>query len=133
MQRLFSGLLVCLLLPFTAQAEEDAIKRVITQQLDAFLADDFETAFTYASPGIKRLFGSVQRFEQMVRDSYPMVHRPAEVTLLDQRSQSGRTEQRVMIRDQLGRLHMLSYQMVETPEGWQINGVALLRAPEVGV
>ncbi|MGY6696554.1 MAG: DUF4864 domain-containing protein [Roseinatronobacter sp.] len=133
MQRLFAGLLVCLLLPFTAQAEEDAIKRVITQQLDAFLADDFETAFTYASPGIKRLFGSVQRFEQMVRDSYPMVHRPAEVTLLDQRSQSGRTEQRVMIRDQLGRLHMLSYQMVETPEGWQINGVALLRAPEVGV
>lgn len=133
MQPLFAGLLVCLLLPFTAQAEEDAIKRVITQQLDAFLADDFETAFTYASPSIKRLFGSVQRFEQMVRDSYTTVHRPAEVTLLDQRSQSGRTEQRVMIRDQLGRLHMLSYQMVETPEGWQINGVALLRAPEVGV
>lgn len=133
MRHFLAGILVCLLLPFAAQAEDDAIKRVITEQLEAFMADDFETAFTYASPGIKRLFGSPQRFEDMVRESYPMVHRPAEVTLLEQRTQSGRAEQRVMIRDQVGRLHMLSYQMIETADGWQINGVSVLRAPEVGV
>jgi len=37
----------------------------------------------------------------------------------------------VLVTDQSGRTHVLDYQMVQTPEGWQINGVQLL--PEVGV
>jgi hypothetical protein len=37
-----------------------------------------------------------------------------------------------MIRDQLGGVHMLDYQMIQTPDGWRINGVQLLRAPDVG-
>ncbi len=36
-----------------------------------------------------------------------------------------------MITDQQGRTHLLDYQMVQTAEGWQINGVQLL--PSVGV
>ena len=28
--------------------------------------------------------------------------------------------------------HVLEYQMIPTPEGWQINGVQLLRAPALG-
>ena len=34
--------------------------------------------------------------------------------------------------DSAGRTHMLDYQMVETPEGWQINAVELLKAAGVG-
>ena len=41
--------------------------------------------------------------------------------------------QRVMITDAAGRTHLLDYEMIETPEGWQINGVSLLPAPETGV
>jgi hypothetical protein len=37
-----------------------------------------------------------------------------------------------MIRDQAGEFHMLDYQMIEGPEGWQINGVQILRRPDVG-
>jgi hypothetical protein len=123
-------LIVTLAAPLPALA--DPIQRVINDQLQAFLADDFDTAFTYASPSIKRMFGSPERFGQMVRDGYPMVHRPEDVTMLDQREMDGRVFQRVMIRDMGGRVHMLAYQMIETDEGWQINGVQILRAPEVG-
>ncbi|MFU8883362.1 MAG: DUF4864 domain-containing protein, partial [Rhodobacterales bacterium] len=33
--------------------------------------------------------------------------------------------------DGAGRIHMLDYQMIQTPEGWQINAVQLLRQPAV--
>jgi hypothetical protein len=36
-----------------------------------------------------------------------------------------------MVTDQSGTVHMLDYQMVQTAEGWQINGVQLL--PQAGV
>jgi hypothetical protein len=37
-----------------------------------------------------------------------------------------------MIRDGEGRLHFLDYQMLPTEDGWQINGVMIVQAPEVG-
>ena len=132
MRHFLASLALTLCLSVAAQAQEDPVSRVINDQIDAFLADDFDTAFSYASPNIKRLFGSPERFGQMVRRGYPMVHRPAEVTMLDQRRNGPRIDQRVMIRDQTGRLHLLAYDMVETPEGWQINGVAVLPAPDIG-
>lgn len=132
MRQTLLALMLPLFLGVAAHAQDNPIATTITDQIAAFQADDFDTAFSYASPNIKRLFGSPERFGQMVRDGYPMVHRPAEVTMLEQRPMDGRVMQRVMIRDQSGRLHMLAYQMIETQDGWQINGVQLLRAPEVG-
>ncbi|MBN2628999.1 MAG: DUF4864 domain-containing protein [Rhodobacteraceae bacterium] len=113
-----------------AQAQEGDIQSVIRSQTEAFLQDDFATAFTFASPTIKRLFGTADNFGTMVRQGYPMVHRPADVKMLDLRNIDGVLRQRVMITDQKGRTHLLDYQMVETAEGWQINGVQLL--PSVG-
>jgi hypothetical protein len=133
MRQTLLALTLSLSLGTAAYAQDNPIATTITDQIAAFQADDFDTAFSYASPNIKRLFGTPERFGQMVRDGYPMVHRPAEVTMLDQSQVDGRILQRVMIRDQSGRVHMLAYQMIETDQGWQINGVQLLRAPEVGV
>ena len=132
MRHFLASLAASLVLTLGAQAQHDPITQVITDQIAAFQADDFDTAFTYASPNIKRLFGSPERFGQMVREGYPMVYRPAEVTMLESRAMGERVQQRVMIRDAAGRLHMLSYHMIDTGDGWQINGVQLLRGPEAG-
>jgi hypothetical protein len=67
----------------------------------------------------------------MVRNGFPMVHRPMSVRILELREVAGRLWQRVMVTDQAGNAHVLDYQMVETPDGWQINGVQLL--PQAGV
>jgi hypothetical protein len=114
--------------PAPAAAEEAAadIARTIQGQLDAFLADDFATAFTFASPGIRQMFRTPERFGEMVRSGYPMVWRPAQVRYLERRELEGRTVQRVMIIDQRGGLHLLDYLMIRTGEGWQIAGVQLL-------
>lgn len=123
---------VLMLLPAAAQDQKPAITATIQSQIEAFLADDFATAFTFASPNIKNLFGSPERFGAMVQQGYPMVWRPADVRYLDLEDIDGRLWQKVMITDQAGAVHVLGYQMIETGEGWQINGVQLLRAPDVG-
>ncbi|MCA3449942.1 MAG: DUF4864 domain-containing protein [Rhodobacter sp.] len=127
--------LVLLCLPvLSAQADEarnPAIETVIQQQFDAFRAEDVGTAFSFASPNIKGMFGTPENFGRMVRNGYPMVWRPAKVQFLDLRKVAGNLWQRVMVTDQAGRTHLLDYQMVETAQGWQINGVQLL--PQTGV
>ena len=112
-----------------AHAQGDQIEATIGAQLDAFKADDFDTAFTYASPNIQRLFQTPDNFGRMVRGGYPMVWRPAEVTFLDLAETNDLLFQRVQIRDGEGRLHVLEYQMIETEDGWKINGVRILEAP----
>jgi hypothetical protein len=131
--RLIAACLISLTLALPASAQEGGIEGTIRGQIDAFLKDDFATAFGFASPTIKGMFGTPENFGAMVRNGYPMVHRPADVTMLDRREVAGRLWQRVQITDQSGRVHLLDYQMIETAEGWQINGVQLLTAPGVGV
>jgi hypothetical protein len=123
------ALMLGLALPFSAHAQGQDITAVIDQQLEAFKADDAERAFGYASPTIKGLFGTPQNFATMVQRGYPMVWRPAEVRYLDLREEAGALWQRVQITDQQGVVHMLDYQMIQTENGWQINGVQLLKAP----
>ena len=116
-----------------AHAQEAGIlEGVIEGQIEAFRADDFAEAFTYASPMIKGLFGTPERFGSMVRNGYPMVWRPSDLRFLDRRVEGGRVYQKLSVRGPSGRYHVLDYHMVETPDGWQINGVQVLRAPDVG-
>lgn len=131
MRLILASLAFALTAPFAA-AQDAPIQSTIEAQLQAFQADDFTTAFTFASPNIKSIFGTPENFGQMVSQGYPMVHRPGAVKMLELREVSGEMYQRVMITDQMGRTHLLDYQMLETPEGWQINGVQLLKAEGAG-
>lgn len=125
-------LIASLMLALPVTAQEAPIQTTIESQLQAFQADDFAAAFTYASPTIKAIFGTPENFGRMVTQGYPMVHRPAAVKMLELREVAGSLWQRVMITDQMGRTHLLDYQMIETADGWQINAVQLLKAEGVG-
>jgi hypothetical protein len=133
MRRLLAAALIALAGPLAAdEPRNPAIEGVISDQLQAFQADDFATAFTFASPTIKGMFGTPENFGRMVTQGYPMVHRPGSVTMLELREVAGALWQRVMITDAAGMTHTLDYQMIETPEGWQINGVQILQQGGVG-
>ena len=134
MRGLILGLsMILLALPRPATAQGDPIEATILSQIEAFKADDFVTAFGFASPSIKTIFGSPETFGAMVAQGYPMVHRPAAVQMLDRVAVAGQMYQRVLVTDAEGRSHVLEYEMIETAEGWQINGVTLLPAPGAGV
>ncbi len=134
MRHILAAALMLLCTTFATQAEDTrsgAIVGVIQSQLDAFQEDDFAKAFTYASPTIKRLFGTPDRFGQMVRNGFPMVWRPSDVQFLDFTDTAGETSQTVLFRDANGVPIVLKYLMVETESGWQIDGVVPVQAPDV--
>lgn len=120
----------------TASAQElepnPAIEGTISSQIEAFRADDFAQAFTFASPNIQGMFGTPDNFGLMVRQGYPMVWRPGQLNFLELRNDQGLLWQKVMVQDQDGVFFILDYQMIETPEGWRINGVYLVQAPTLG-
>ena len=107
-------------------APQAPIQSTITAQIDAFRASDFDLAFTFASPTIHQMFGT------MVSTGYPMVVNPAQVEMQELRTVGGALWQRVRVTDQKGQAFLLDYQMVEGPDGWLINAVQLQKAAGVG-
>lgn len=114
-----------------AWAQGTEIEGVISDQIDAFKADNFAEAFEFASPNIRGIFGTPENFGRMVTQGYPMVWRPSEVTYLELRQENGSYWQKVQIVDAEGRVHVLDYRMLETDNGWKINGVQLLKSAGV--
>ena len=107
-------------------AENSEVSAAIEAQIEALEQDDFATAFTYASPSIRQIFRTPENFGTMVQRGYPMVWRPAQVEFLNQRIEAGSLVQTVQITDRKGVVHTLDYLMLETAQGWKINGVRLL-------
>lgn len=134
MKQLFAALIVSLWagVALAEDMQNTEIENVIGDQITAFQADDFDRAFEYASPTIKGVFGTPERFGRMVVNGFPMVWRTASVRYLELREISGRMYQKVLVEDANGRFHTLDYEMQKSDEGWHINGVQLLRAPSVG-
>ena len=119
--------------PSVAQeARNSNVEATIQSQIDAFLVDDFVTAFTFAAPSIQSMFQTPENFGRMVREGYPMVWRPSEVRFLEFQTQGQRVFQKVLMRDARGTPHVLEYSLIETGDGWRINGVRILPSPDVG-
>lgn len=132
MRSVILSLIVMLGLAAPLRADEDA-QAVITAQIEAFLAQDVTRAYGYASPFIQQKFGSPEQFGAMVRDGYPMVWRPSDVTFLEMREVAGRLWQGVRVVDTAGAGWIVDYEMIETSEGWRINGVTVRPAPDASV
>lgn len=129
-------ILLSLALPSWAQApvgDEDraAIRWAIEGQIAAFRRDDAEGAFAFASPSIRRIFGTSAVFADMVRRNYPQVYQPDLVAFGDLFQNEGRIVQLVGLVDADGRTIAAAYEMVQQQDGvWRINGCQLLDAPQ---
>ncbi len=126
-----TALIVALALAGPAQAQDGTIEDVITSQLRAFNDRDVEQAWEYASPMIKGMFQTPENFGNMVRNGYPMVWDNTDPRFLDRQDMGNGTRQEVRIQGPDGAFYILDYQMVETPDGWQINGVQVIPAPYI--
>jgi hypothetical protein len=133
MRQLLFSFVILAGLAGAGHAQSTGITATIDAQIEAFLADDVERAFTYASPDIRRVFRTAENFGTMVREGYPMVWRPADLRYLELREIAGALWQKVQITDAAGRVHVLDYQMVNLENGWKINAVQILQVPEGNV
>ena len=130
MTRRLCTLAVMLFLALPAQAQD--IESVISDQITAFRADDFATAFTFAAPNIVRMFQTPENFGQMVRNGYPMVYRPQSYAFDRRMQANGVTYQNVLIEGPDGNGYIAEYAMVETENGWKISGVRIFQLEGLG-
>lgn len=114
--------------PLGASAQSDDIQGVITSQVEAFQADDLDRAFSFASPNIRQMFKSPDRFGTMVEHGYPMVWRPSSMKFGDIKGDDGRKVQIVYYTDSAGRAYEAAYEMILFKGRWLINGVAIREA-----
>jgi len=126
-------LLAGLFVPVPAKAgdpESDAaIRDTISQQLDAFRRDDWAGAFAYASPILQTIFGSPERFRDMVLGGYRAVYRPKQVAFQDLDTSGPRPIQIVFFIGPDGLAYLAAYEMERQADGsWRIASVQLIRA-----
>ena len=131
MKRRFGLLAALVFWAGAASAQDASIEDVITRQLQAFVERDVDEAWQHASPMIKGMFGTPDNFGRMVRNGYPMVWDNSDVRFLDQAEVSGGVRQEVQIQGPEGLFFILDYLMVQTEDGWQINGVQVIPAPDM--
>lgn len=131
MTKIIQTLAVLAILAGPASAQDLTIDDVITQQLQAFRDRDVQEAWQFASPTIKELFGTPEAFGTMVQNGYPMVWDNSDVRFLDQDNLGAFVRQEVQIQGPGGLFYILDYQMIETLQGWQIDAVQVIPAPEV--
>ena len=112
-------------------ADRAAIRQVIEGQLDAFRRDDGVAAFSFASPSIRRMFGTADIFMDMVRRGYQPVYRPRWVEFRDLVEADGKTIQPVFVVGPDNVAVMALYVMERQPDGaWLIDGCYLVPAKD---
>ena len=112
------------------EAEINAAQGIIEAQLEAFLADDGALAYSYAAPGVKRIFPSVDAFMSMVESGYLPVRRPRQFSFGRAVEPSATSIiQQVMIVGPDGRDYEAVYTLELQPDGiYRITGVSLRAA-----
>ncbi|EAU40757.1 hypothetical protein FP2506_03484 [Fulvimarina pelagi HTCC2506] len=127
--------LLCLGFSSTARAGDAAdVQAVIASQLEAFRQNDGEAAFVHAAPKIKSMFGTTDRFMEMVRTGYPPVYRSSNVSFGELTSSADGFRQDVFMTDPKGQSWVATYTLERQPDGsMKITGVYLKKSEELAV
>jgi uncharacterized protein DUF4864 len=108
-----------------AQSDEDVQAAIgpVMQQLEAFRRDDYDTAYTFASEEVRKVFDR-QAFERMVKRGYPEIARSTFALVAESRvAPNGHVYLRVKVRGANGNSVEALYDMVREGGRWRINGV----------
>ena len=109
-----------------AGSDQQAIRSVITAQLDAFRHDDADGAYRIASPHIETRFGNAANFLAMVKTTYPAVYRAHDVNFGPIVRQDGAVVQQVGLVGPDGAREVALYSMEREANGsWRIDGCVL--------
>jgi len=115
-----------------SDADRTAVQSAIEQQLQAFLADDGATAYSFAAPNIRSRFPTEDIFMEMVRQGYRPVYRPHSYTFGELKAAGGGLEQLVDIVDANGDFWTAHYTLELVDGAWRITGCTLEKKPGVG-
>lgn len=128
-------LALAIVFPLGALAVEPAdraqMQGLVDRQIEAFRADDADRAYALASPAIRSMFGSAERFMAMVKGGYRPVYRPRRYEFGESRDGQAGPELFVRLDDSEGAGWTAIYSFEKQPDGgWAISGCRLVKAPD---
>ena len=104
-------------------ADEINVRAVVEGQLAALAKDDAVKAFSFAAPNVRETVGTATRFLAMVRNSYPMIYRPASTAFLKPEGHDDQVIQRVQMLDAGGNAWLAIYSLQrQKDKAWRITG-----------
>lgn len=103
-------------------------QRIIAAQIQAFLDDDADAAYGFASPAIRLLYPDKDRFFAMVKRGYSPVYRPDNFSFGRSKMSGDSVMQEVLIKGPDAVDWTAIYQLLKQPDGTlKINGVQMLK------
>jgi len=107
-------------------ANSGPAQKAIDGQLNAFKAKDHASAFSFAAPTIKQMFGSSDRFIGMVKGGYAPIYGAQSWSFGRSREAGGAVNQEVLLVGPAGRDWVALYTLRQQPDGtWKIAGVQM--------
>ena len=103
-----------------------ALFAVVNDQVSAFRAADYASAYAYAANGMQQKF-TLPQFEQMVRRNYPHIAQARRVEFGDVRLDGGTATVEVFFFKADGAMRAFLYSLTAERESWKISGVEELQ------
>ena len=99
---------------------------IVNQQLVAFRAADFQSAYRQAATGVQRKF-TLAEFETMVRRHHPEMTRAQRVEFGLVRVEGSSARVQVFVFGENGAVRSFIYSLTNEDEAWKIDGVEELK------
>lgn len=114
--------------------ESDAIHTVVQTQLEAFAADDAETAFDLTSDETQALLGSPQALLGIVREWYPPLYRPQKAVFSPAEVAGDHAIQEVVITDSNNVIWVAIFLMqLDEDSTWKVDSYHLVETTSVEI
>ncbi|MCA0044146.1 DUF4864 domain-containing protein [Celeribacter litoreus] len=118
---------------WAAPLAADPLEDVISDQLAEFREGDVLGAWSHASPNIREFFGTPDTFAHVVENGYETIWSNTSARFMGREETGGRVQQTVVVEGQSGRIEAYVYYMIETEDGWKIDGVEPTALPDIAV
>ena len=98
---------------------------IIESQIQAFLDENAELAYSYAAPLIKMKFNNPQEFMYMVKNYYEPVYNPKQFQFIDAKYFEGAIFHQLQVISQKDESFLATYSLIQNEGKWKISGCAV--------
>ena len=98
---------------------------IIESQIQAFLDENAELAYSYAAPIIKMKFNNPLEFMSMVKNYYEPVYNPKQFYFIDARYFEGAVYHQLQVISQQNESFLATYSLIQDEGIWKISGCAV--------
>jgi hypothetical protein len=107
------------------EKEFSETQSVIESQIQAFLDENAELAYSYAAPLIKMKFTNPVEFMSMVKNYYEPVYNPKQFYFLDAKYYEGAIYHQLQVISQKNESFLATYSLIQDEGRWKISGCAV--------